>query len=300
MDGGYVKLWRKSIDSGMMQNPELWVFWCWCLMKATWKPRQVMVDLQTINLNPGEFIFGRRSSGVELNFSEQKIRTFVKKLKTMQNITIKSTNKFSIISIVNWDIYQQDGICANQQINPELTNKQPATNQQITNKQPTTNHKQEVKEVKEVKECKTLKNIITTSCAEVNSAQNQDEKNSPHIPVGLFLSLPMINGEDYFVLDTEVLEKESLFPAVDVRQAFRSMRAWLDANPKNRKTKAGIKKFIAGWLSREQDKYHAPQRNPTNNRSNLVEINGQKISRAAAITYDSLCSVKEELERGTK
>lgn len=32
------------------------------------------------------------------------------------------------------------------------------------------------------------------------------------------------------------------------------MYAWLDSNPKNRKTERGIKRFITGWLGRAQDK----------------------------------------------
>ena len=32
------------------------------------------------------------------------------------------------------------------------------------------------------------------------------------------------------------------------------MIGWIDANPKKRKTRQGIKRFIASWLSKEQDK----------------------------------------------
>jgi hypothetical protein len=52
-------------------------------------------------------------------------------------------------------------------------------------------------------------------------------------------------------------EMAGLYPAVDITQEFRKMRAWLINNPKRRKTSAGIKKFINGWLSREQDKGRA-------------------------------------------
>lgn len=89
---------------------------------------------------PGDFIFGRKKASKELKISEQSIRTFVEFLKTSQNITIKTTNKYSIISIVNWDTYQNEETSTNQQIN-----------QQLTNNQPTTNHKQERKKEKKEK-----------------------------------------------------------------------------------------------------------------------------------------------------
>ncbi|MDB4437379.1 hypothetical protein N9163_00860 [bacterium] len=44
------------------------------------------------------------------------------------------------------------------------------------------------------------------------------------------------------------------YPAVDVFQELRAMESWLDANPKKRKTKAGIKRFVNSWLSRSQDR----------------------------------------------
>ena len=32
------------------------------------------------------------------------------------------------------------------------------------------------------------------------------------------------------------------------------MAGWLDANPTRRKTKAGIRRFVNGWLAKEQDR----------------------------------------------
>ncbi len=69
-----------------------------------------------------------------------------------------------------------------------------------------------------------------------------------------FLRLPLINGDEYIVTRQYVAELQGLYPAVDVEQAIRNMRGWLDANPKNRKTPRGIKRFITGWLAREQDR----------------------------------------------
>ena len=44
--------------------------------------------------------------------------------------------------------------------------------------------------------------------------------------------------------------------AVDVEQELREMRAWCQANPKLRKTKNGVRRFIVSWLARQQDKGH--------------------------------------------
>jgi len=52
-----------------------------------------------------------------------------------------------------------------------------------------------------------------------------------------------------------------LYPAVNVDQEIRSMIGWLDANPKNRKTKAGVLRFCNSWLSRAQNSSKPVQRN---------------------------------------
>ena len=45
-----------------------------------------------------------------------------------------------------------------------------------------------------------------------------------------------------------------VYPAVDVMQELRKMSSWSTDNPKKRKTKGGIRRFINAWLSKEQDK----------------------------------------------
>ena len=83
-------------------------------------------------------------------------------------------------------------------------------------------------------------------CPEVNSGQPQPKAD-------VFIKLPLINGDDYLVTKEYVKELKELYPAVDVEQALRSMRGWLGSHPKNKKTPRGIKRFITGWISRDQD-----------------------------------------------
>jgi len=134
---GWVKLWRKSLESGLLQNHELWAFWCWCLLKATHKEHKQMVGWQTVELQPGQFIFGRKQAASELALTERKIRTCAKKLENLGNLTINSTNKYSIITIVNWETYQQSDQQSDQQ-----------NDQRVTSGRPASDHKQEGKKGK--------------------------------------------------------------------------------------------------------------------------------------------------------
>ena len=129
MANGWVKLWRKSIDSGLIKNHNVWIFWTYCLMKANHeKDYKCVVGFQEVILQPGQFIFGRKKAAEETELSEQKIRTCLEFLKKYKNLTIKTTNKFSVITIVNWVTYQNKEDEINQQSNQHLTSRQPTLN----------------------------------------------------------------------------------------------------------------------------------------------------------------------------
>lgn len=68
------------------------------------------------------------------------------------------------------------------------------------------------------------------------------------------VKLPLNDGTEYAVTEEQSQEWAGLYPAVDVIQQLRGMRAWLLANPRRRKTRNGINAFVVNWLSREQDK----------------------------------------------
>lgn len=93
-------------------------------MRANYKEREVLHDGSLHSIKEGQFITGRKVLARELNSTEQKIRSRIALLEKMGNIVVKSTNKFSIITVVNWEQYQTE--------RNDLTNKQPTDNQQIT------------------------------------------------------------------------------------------------------------------------------------------------------------------------
>ncbi|QFI65771.1 Primosomal protein I [Sinorhizobium alkalisoli] len=74
------------------------------------------------------------------------------------------------------------------------------------------------------------------------------------------IDLPTVNGDVVSITEADVAEWAEAFPAVDVRQQLAAMRAWLNANPKNRKTSKGMKRFVVAWLTRDQDRGGGRQR----------------------------------------
>lgn len=94
-----------------------------------------MIGLQEVELEKGQFIFGRKVAANELKMSESKTYRLIKKLETMQNLNIKANNKYSIITIANWELYQFDENKNEQQFEQQMNNKRTTNEQQMnTNK----------------------------------------------------------------------------------------------------------------------------------------------------------------------
>lgn len=125
---GWIKLHRQVLDNGWLKKHKIFIFWTYCLLKAVHKETKVIISSEEIELKPGQFIFGRKKAAKDLNLSEQEIRTCIKFLKRAGNITVKSTNHYSLISVVKWNFYQNEHLDYNQQNNQHLTSSQPSLN----------------------------------------------------------------------------------------------------------------------------------------------------------------------------
>ena len=80
----------------------------------------------------GSVVTGRKTLAEHLRLSEQQVRTSLKKLNSTNEITSQSTNEFTIITICNYETYQDKNLANNQRNNQQITNNQPTDNQQIT------------------------------------------------------------------------------------------------------------------------------------------------------------------------
>jgi hypothetical protein len=87
----------------------------------------------------GQVITGVDKLNEGTGLSIQQTRTCLEKLKSTGEITIKATNKFSLVTICKYDVYQSISNKNNNQTNNESTNNQQSNNNQ-TNVPITTNN----------------------------------------------------------------------------------------------------------------------------------------------------------------
>ena len=69
------------------------------------------------------------------------------------------------------------------------------------------------------------------------------------------LALPLVDGTEWPVPPEFLAQLDPLYPLVDVPATVIVMRGWLIGNPARRKTARGIKRFVTGWLAKEQERY---------------------------------------------
>lgn len=124
MNGKWIKIFTKFLNWEWYKDQNTKALFIHCLLNANWKDGR----FEGHDIPRGSFVTGRKKLSQELGLTEQEVRTALKHLISTNELTIKKTNKFSIISIVNFEKYQQ----VNQQTNQQLTNNQPTTNQQLT------------------------------------------------------------------------------------------------------------------------------------------------------------------------
>lgn len=95
----------------------------------------------------------------------------------------------------------------------------------------------------------------TYSCSEPIKLASEPSIEPPVISL-------ILNDKTYYNINQEAInEWKKLYPAVDIVQELKKMKGWCDSNSARRKTRRGIRRFINGWLAKEQDRNHAYQEN---------------------------------------
>lgn len=129
---GYIKVYRKILDWGWYRDSIVKSVFLHLLLTANFRSTEWNGRI----IESGQTVISTQRLADILGLSRQQIRTALKKLKSTKEITIETTNKYSVITIVKWESYQVLTDIATDELANELTNNQPTTNQQLTNNQP--------------------------------------------------------------------------------------------------------------------------------------------------------------------
>ena len=132
---GWLKLYRSILDSAVFQDAEVLKVWIWLLCNVAFEQHDTICYGKVIHLKPGQIATGRKKIAQCTDLSENKVYRALTALKSLGNIEIKSTNKYSIITVVNWDKYQEENgkkTSSEQQTNSKTTAEEQQDNSKRT------------------------------------------------------------------------------------------------------------------------------------------------------------------------
>lgn len=221
-DLGFICLFRSLLEWPWYLDINTKVLFIHMLLKANWKEGK----FRDITVPRGSFVSSIAKLAEETGLTNDEVRTAISHLISTKEITKRSTNRYTVFTVVNYALYQ------------DAPEQFPSSPQPIPVLFPTI--KQRNKGTKEPN----LGNII-------NDISCSDPKESAPNPSGILL--PLNDRSFYDVPSDKITLWRETYPAVDVEQELRRMIAWLDSNPAKRKTRRGIERFVNNWLARTQD-----------------------------------------------
>ena len=124
----FVKIFKRITKWGWYGDTNTFRVFMHILLNANYKPS----EYKGMTIGAGECVFGRKKWAKELGLSEQNIRTALSHLQSTNEITITSTNRFSVIHIEKWEFWQGNNGLPTNNVTKGLNQSQPTTNQQLT------------------------------------------------------------------------------------------------------------------------------------------------------------------------
>lgn len=128
LDFGWIKLHRRIMTNPRYKDSEFVHVWVHLLMLATHAPLRRIFAGKEVVLKPGQLITGRFALASDTGVHEQKVKRILIQLKTDQQIDQQTSSKCSMITILNWNMYQN----GDQQNDQQMTSQRPANDQQVT------------------------------------------------------------------------------------------------------------------------------------------------------------------------
>jgi len=186
-ENGFVKIYRKMLTWEWMSSAKTAQLFLILLLLANHKDQ----SWQGMVIRGGQTVTSIDSLTKFTGQTAQSIRTGLKRLKSTSEITIKSTNKYTLITIEKWALYQSDDAKVTskstnrytvltvvnygkyQQIEKTATSK--STNEQQTNNKQTTNKQQHRNNVNNVNNVNNTRDRAQKIAYADNVSMTEDE-----------------------------------------------------------------------------------------------------------------------------
>lgn len=104
--GGYICLFRSLQGAAFASRPEYLSAWVHMLLMATHKPHRAMLGSRSIELQPGQFISGRKALAALVGVTEKQMRTILDFMVDEGMLAKASSRVGTVFTILNFEEYQ--------------------------------------------------------------------------------------------------------------------------------------------------------------------------------------------------
>ena len=139
---GYVCTYRKILDWEWFKDSHTFHVFMFLILNANW----TTAKWKGVELQPGQLITSVNSICAGTGTTPRSVRTCLNRLISTNEITIKTTNKYSLITIANWALYQSDVEKTTNKTTSNLTNERQTNDKQTTTDKEYNKNKEEDKE----------------------------------------------------------------------------------------------------------------------------------------------------------
>lgn len=132
MENGWIKLHRRVVDKGFYKKSQYFHLWVHLLLSANHQPKEFMWNGNIILIKEGQMITGRQQLSEDTGIPESTIQDILKFLETQHQIQQQKTNKYRLITIVNWVKHQNSNTKSNN--TPTSSQQHADTNKNVITK----------------------------------------------------------------------------------------------------------------------------------------------------------------------
>lgn len=125
---GWIRVHRKIIDEPWFNKSEYVHLWLYLLLKANHKDQEIFVGNEKVLVKRGQLLTSRHKLSEVVHVQENKIYRILKCFENEHQIEQRKTKKYTVISIVNYDIYQKSEQDNEQQMNNRCTTDEQSMN----------------------------------------------------------------------------------------------------------------------------------------------------------------------------
>jgi len=222
---GWVKFHREQFNHWISKKPFCDGYaWTYLYTRANFKKNMVNFRNEYIEVERGQFLTSKLQLQRIFGWTYRHVENFLLALKNDENITYRTTNRYIVITIINYEFYQGDEE-QNEEQNEEQVKNRLGTGLERGN---------------------TNKNVLKNVNNE--KKEKKEKKISFNFKTNLFNNLTIEQMEEY----------EKKYPDIDVYEEEKKMTDWLIGekvkkdNGQSNKIPKDFSRFINNWLRRSK------------------------------------------------